>query len=157
EKFLPQPQTQTIEYFADVRFRGQSHELKIAVEAMTQVDISRRFYAAYKLAYGRPPSGRAIEIVTLRVRRIGRAPQVALPRVQPQMPPHAVVRVAELIDATGKTVRAAVLTRGQMAWAGQSPGPALLIDAEATTFITQGWIARAEKDGSVIVERMKTM
>jgi len=99
--------------------------------------------------------GRAIEIVTLRVRRIGHAPQVQLPRVDPQMPPHAVVRVAEVIDAKGKPVHAAVLTRGQMAWAGKSPGPALLIDAEATTFIPDGWMARAQGDGSVIIERMQ--
>ena len=71
------------------------------------------------------------------------------------MPPHAVVRVAELVDATGKTVRAAVLKRGEMAWAGKSPGPVLLIDAEATTFVPEGWMARAEGDGSVIVERVQ--
>jgi N-methylhydantoinase A len=137
-----------------VRFRGQSHELKVAVEGMTVADISRRFYAAYRTAYGRPPSGRAIEIVTLRVRRLGHAPRVELPRIDPQMPPHAVVRVAEVIDAKGKPVHAAVLTRGQMAWAGKSPGPALLIDPEATTFIPDGWMARAQPDGCVLVERM---
>ena len=70
------------------------------------------------------------------------------------MPPHAVVRIAEVIDASGKPVHAAVLTRGQMAWAGKSHGPALLIDPEATTFIPAGWMARAEADGCVLVERM---
>ncbi len=74
---LPQEQTRKIEYFADVRFRGQSHEVKVPVAGMTQADISRRFYTAYKTLYGRPPAGRAMEIVTLRVRRIGRAADVA--------------------------------------------------------------------------------
>jgi N-methylhydantoinase A len=154
ETSLPPSQTALVEYFADVRFRGQSHELKVAVEGMTVADISRRFYGAYRTAYGRPPSGRAIEIVTLRVRRIGRAPKVTLPRVEAQVPPHAVVRVAEVIDSHGKSFHAAVLTRGQMAWAGKSPGPALLIDPEATTFIPDSWMARAQDDGSVIIERM---
>ena len=156
EASLPQARTSAVEYFADVRFRGQSHELKVAVEGMTVADISRRFYSAYRTAYGRPPSGRAIEIVTLRVRRVGHAPRVTLPRVDPQMPPHAVVRIAEVVDAKGKTVHAAVLTRGQMAWAGKSFGPGLLVDAEATTFVPEGWLARAQGDGSVIVERMQS-
>jgi N-methylhydantoinase A/oxoprolinase/acetone carboxylase beta subunit len=106
---LPSSQTQTIEYFADVRFRGQSHELKIPVEAMNHSDIARRFHSAYRAAYGRPPSDRVIEVVTLRVRRVGKAPVVTLPTVEPQMPPHAVVRVAELTDSHGNLVRAAVM------------------------------------------------
>ena len=70
------------------------------------------------------------------------------------MPALAVVRETELIDAAGETVRAAVLTRAQLAWAGNQAGPMLLIDAEATTFIPAGWMARSEPNGSVIVERL---
>jgi N-methylhydantoinase A len=151
---LPTDRTQAVEHFADVRFRGQSHELKIPVVAMTVADISRRFYDAYRAAYGRPPSGRAIELVTLRVRRVGHAPKVELPAIQPQVPPQAVVRETELLDATGISVRAAVFTRAQLAWAGRQAGPMLLIDAEATTFVPAGWMARAEKNGAVLVERL---
>jgi N-methylhydantoinase A len=151
---LSEGATAAIEYFADVRFRGQSHEIKVAVAGMTVADISRRFYSAYRAAYGRPPSGRAIEIVTLRVRRVGHALKVELPRVEAQMPAHAVVRETELIDAAGEMARAAVLTRSQLAWAGKQAGPMLLIDAEATTFVPKGWMARAEANGAAIVERL---
>ena len=147
-------QTQTTEYFADVRFRGQSHELKIPVVAMTMSDISRRFHAAYRAVYGRPPTGRAIEIVTLRVRRIGHAPDVQLPKLQMQVPAHSVVRETRIIDPTGETVRAAVLTRPQLAWAGKQAGPMLLIDAEATTFVHRGWIAEIQENGSVLLSRL---
>ena len=112
-------ETSTTEYFADVRFRGQSHELKIPVIAMTMSDISRRFHPAYRAVYGRPPTSRAIEIVTLRVRRIGHAPDVQLPKLQMQVPAHSVVRETRIIDPTGETVRAAVLTRPQLSWAGR--------------------------------------
>ena len=40
----------------------------------------------------------AIEVVTLRLRRTGRAPAVRLPEVPPQCPPHAVIRETQLID-----------------------------------------------------------
>jgi N-methylhydantoinase A len=151
---LPESQTRQVEHFADVRFRGQSHELKITVIGMTLADISRRFYQAYRTAYGRPPGGRAIEIVTLRVRRTGFAARVSLPRIEAEMPPYAVVRETHLIDREANEVRAAVLTRAQMTWAGKSPGPVLLIDPEATTFIPAGWLARAQENGSVLIERL---
>jgi N-methylhydantoinase A len=155
EAQLAKSETATIEHFADVRFRGQSHELKIPVVGMTSADISRRFYGAYKQAYGRPPGGRAIEIVTLRVRHLGRAPKVELPRVPAQMPAQAVIRECELIDPRGEKVRAAVMTRAHLAWAGKSAGPFLLIDAEATTFVPAGWLAQAQPNGAVVVQRLE--
>ena len=151
---LPETATAAVEHFADVRFRGQSHELKVPVAGMTVAEISRSFYNAYRTAYGRPPSGRAIEVVTLRVRRIGNAQKIELPRVEAAMPPHAVVRETELIDPAGESVRAAVLSRPHLAWAGKQAGPMLLIDPEATAFVPAGWMARAEPNGAVIVEQL---
>jgi N-methylhydantoinase A len=142
------------EYFADVRFRGQSHELKIPVVGMTVADISKRFYSAYRQRYGRPPAGRAIEIVTLRVRRIGYPPRFDLPRVQAQPPAHAVIRETTLFDPEGEQVRAAVLTRPHLAWCGKQTGPMLLIDPEATTFVPRGWLARAQPNGAVLLQRV---
>jgi N-methylhydantoinase A len=155
EAQLPNSATASVEHFADVRFRGQSHELKIPVIAMTTADISRKFYTAYKTAYGRPPSARAIEIVTLRVRRIGHAPKVELPRVAAEVPARAVIRECELFDARGEKVRAAVMTRAHLAWAGKSAGPFLLIDAEATTFVPAGWLAQAQVNGAVVLNRLE--
>jgi N-methylhydantoinase A len=154
EAQLSQAETKVIEYFVDVRFRGQSHEVKIPVVAMTVADISRRFYGAYRLLYGRPPAGRAIEIVTLRVRRVGRAAKIDLPKLEAQAPPHAVVREAIIVDPTGTKARAAVVTRAQLLWCGQQHGPMLLLDPEATTFVPAGWMARAQSNGAVIVERL---
>jgi N-methylhydantoinase A len=152
---MPDGDMQREEHFADVRFRGQSHELKIAVEAMTIAEISRRFYNAYRTAYGRPPSGRAIEVVTLRVRRVGRSPQVELPEIAAQMPAFAVIRETEVVNAAGEVVRAAVMSRPHLAWAGKSVGPFLLIDVEATTFVPAGWLAQAQPNGAVLLNRLE--
>ena len=153
---LPETHTAAIEHFVDVRFRGQSHEVKVPVVGMTVADISRRFYAAYKSLYGRPPSSRAIEIVTLRVRRIGHAPQVDLPRVREEPLMAGVVRLGELIDSTGETQRAAIVTRAQLIGLGKIVGPALLLDAEATTFIAQNWVGESRRNGAVMLQRMRS-
>jgi N-methylhydantoinase A/oxoprolinase/acetone carboxylase beta subunit len=150
---LADDQTATTEYFADVRFRGQSHEIKIPLEALTLPAISRRFYDAYRKLYGRPPRGRAIELVTLRVRRTGHAPRVELPTIPQHSSAHDVVREAEIIDATGANVRAAVLTRGELLQLGQTPGPIILIDPEATTLVPPGWNAESDDRGIVLLTR----
>jgi N-methylhydantoinase A len=150
---LPDHHTSTTEYFADVRFRGQSHEIKVAVEALTLPAISRRFYDAYRKLYGRPPKGRAIEIVTLRVRRTGHAPQVELPPIAQRTAPRGVVRETQIIDADANTTRAAVLTRGELVQLGRTPGPIILIDPEATTFIPAGWGAQSDDRGVVLLAR----
>ncbi len=151
---LPEHLTASVEYFADVRFRGQSHELKVAVAGCTIPDISRQFYAAYRQLYGRPPRGRAIEIVTLRVRRIGRSPNVELPAIVLEAATQGPVRKTEIIDSVGATVRAGVLERGQLIQRGRTPGPLILVDAEATTFVPAGWLAKADDRGIVELTRM---
>jgi len=145
--------TVATEYFADVRFRGQSHELKVALNEFTIADISRRFYAAYREIYGRPPKGRAIEVVTLRVRRTGRAAEVALPTLQATTLSGNVARETAAFNERGQPVRAAVLQRSELMQMSVTPGPIVLTDPEATTFVPQHWTARCDERGIVQLTR----
>ncbi|HEX8522209.1 MAG TPA: hydantoinase/oxoprolinase family protein [Tepidisphaeraceae bacterium] len=147
--------TASTHYFADVRFKGQSHEIKIEVHELAIADISRRFYTAYRQLYGRPPRNRPIEIVTLRLRKIGRAAQVQLPEMKPQAPAYGHVRITRIIDARGETVQAGVLRRAELLTIGPTPGPVILIDPEATTFVPAGWLAQAESSGIVRLSRLQ--
>jgi N-methylhydantoinase A len=151
---LPDPAS--TEYFADVRFKGQSHELKIEVAGIAIADISRRFHVRYREIYGRPPRSRAIEIVTLRVRRTGPTPPVALPRVEAKPPAFGHVRISKSIDTNANDVETAVMTRAELLAVGRTPGPLLLIDPEATTLVPIGWIAEADDRGIVRVTRRRT-
>ncbi len=72
------------ERYADVRFRGQSYELKVPVPVVSLASLSESFLAAYGQTYGPLPQGRSAEVVTLRVRRVGRGAQVRLPTVEPR-------------------------------------------------------------------------
>ena len=141
------------EYYADARFRGQSHEVKVRVSTPTVAEVSRRFHTAYRGLYGRPPRGRPVEVVTLRVRRVGRAPDVRLPRVPPATHAYAGIRVTEITDPTGRPVRAAVLRRDELVTMSDMPGPMLVIDPEATTFVPAEWMARTSEDGMVTLDR----
>jgi N-methylhydantoinase A len=152
---LSDSNTQQIEYYADVRFRGQSHELKVQVVRQSIAEISRQFHAAYRATYGRPPRGRAIEIVTLRVRRIGHEPPVKLSPIPPATGRYSGIRVTQLIDERGQQVSGSVLRRDELIALGRQPGPALLIDPEATTFIPAAWIAEPSASGIVTLKRVR--
>jgi N-methylhydantoinase A len=152
---LPEAQTRRMEYFADVRFRGQSHEMKVEIGAMSLAEISRLFYAAYRRLYGRPPGGRAMEIVTLRVRRTGAAPDVRLPMVKPEFSAGGFVRLATVMDGGGNAVDAAVVRRGELIQMGATPGPLVLLDPEATTFVPAHWLAQADAHGIIELSRLR--
>ena len=145
----PLPDGRT-ERFADVRFRGQSYELKVAVPTVSMAAIGDAFTAAYGEAYGPLPQGRPVEVVTLRVRRTGPAAEVKLPAVAPQ--PHERKPVS-LVDGSGATVSATMCSRAGLLAMGRTDGPVLLVDATATAYIPGDWSAEARADGTVMAER----
>jgi N-methylhydantoinase A/oxoprolinase/acetone carboxylase beta subunit len=76
---VPYEQTASVEPSADVRFRGQSHELNVRIGRPSLEAIGEAFRAAYAKQYGFVPEGREVEVVTVRVRRTGKRPPLALP------------------------------------------------------------------------------
>ena len=142
---LPVDQTASVEAYADVRFRGQSHEIKVRVDRPVREWIEKSFRAAYAAMYGQAPTGRAIEIVTLRLRRVGHRPAMALP---PIAAADEAPGIAKLVGSDGAYGESQVIRRPHLI---ESPaaGPLLMIDAEATTFVPQSWSALARNDGVV--------
>jgi N-methylhydantoinase A len=142
-------QTAAIEVFADARFKGQSYELKVRVTRPSLQHIRDQFLAAYESRYGRAPESRLIEIVTLRIRRIGTVPSVRLPPIDRRE--RADSRMASIIDVDGAERPAKCVDRVALLRAGPTAGPLLLIDAEATTYVPAPWSAAAREDGSVVL------
>ncbi len=149
EAAAPMPGGRT-ERFADVRYAGQSYELKVPVTAATMAAIAEAFGRAYAERYGPPPQGRSAEVVTLRVRRVGPAADVRLPAVEPAT---GESRPVSLVDGSGATVAAVACSRAGLLAAGPTAGPVLLVDPTATAFVPAGWTATARPDGTVIAER----
>jgi N-methylhydantoinase A len=143
-------EAETTEHFADVRFAGQSYEVKVPVTEPTIAAVTKNFHEAYAALYGSLPQNRRPEIVTLRVRRTGRGVDFALP---PITPAPGESRPVPLVDPTGSTVTATAVTRAGLLAPGPSPGPLLLIDPTATAYVPAGWTATAGGDGTVVAVR----
>jgi N-methylhydantoinase A len=148
---VPYDQTGSVEAYADVRFQGQSHELKVRVERPTREHIEQRFREAYESLYGQAPAGREVEIVTLRVRRLGRAPAVELPLLRPGDADKGVAARVELTLENGQRQAAPVLTRTQALSRGDIMGPAVFVDDEATTYLPPGWGATTHPNGTLVL------
>jgi N-methylhydantoinase A len=138
----------SVEVYADVRFRGQSHELKVRVRRPALAEIEDTFRAAYETTYGGCPTGRAVEIVTLRLRRLGHAARLSLPNVERD--DDGARRSVLLYDAEGNARAAPALARGALI--GQAfTGPLLVIDAEATTYVPEGWSSEGGPNGTILL------
>ena len=147
---IPYEQTDRIEVYADVRFRGQSHEVKVKLDQPTLEHIAERFSQAYGKLYGSVPQGRPTEIVTIRVRRYGRTPALRLPALA--RTGQSKETTIELVGNDGSPRRASVVGRADLPISTAVAGPLLLIDPEATTLVPDRWTATASEDGSVILE-----
>jgi N-methylhydantoinase A len=136
---VPQEQLAAVEAYADLRFKGQSYELTVRARGADRAALESAFLAAYAERYGAVPDGRAIEVVTLRIKRVGRVAEVELPDLP-----------------TGGDVPAAsdgVVSRSSLRAAGGQAGPFLLIDDEASTYVPQGWQADCDRRGIVTLTR----
>jgi N-methylhydantoinase A len=147
---VPYEQTESVEAWADVRFKGQSHELKVRAPRPSVDSIADAFRAAYVRLYGTVPEGKPVEIVTLRVRRIGKRAAIALPHIQPSVGSGEEV---ELVTASGGSGRAAVLSRANVLAAREAHGPCLIVDDEATTYVPPRWVASALENGTLVIGR----
>jgi len=140
-----------LETFADCRFRGQSYELTLPVTEISLRAIEIVFRKAYASEYGHCPEGdREMEIMTLRLRRIGAAPAVDIsgPRPIPSL-----AAQTQIVLPNGRFVSVAVLDRAALMGGKAIAGPALLADPDATAFIPPRWIARGTPSGGVLLER----
>ena len=129
---VPIDQVSAVESFADCRWRGQSHELTIRIHKPEREAIRVAFVDEYRRHFGdaKPPRSGEFEIVTLRLRRVGRTPSVELPTVKP------------------------VSQRGRLHAAGETCGPFVLVDDDCTAFIPAGWCATCDERGIVLCRRM---
>jgi N-methylhydantoinase A len=131
---------------ADLRYRGQSYELTVP---WGRTGAARRFHALHEKTYGYANEGRAVEVVTVRVRaRVGvKRP----PLVEPMVVDGGPVRMRR-VYAGGRFAATAVYERGQVGRAWIS-GPALVVDYGSTTLIPPGWRMKRDGAGTLVLER----
>ena len=141
-----------IEYAADLRYRGQSHELTVGLAEHGSAEAIREaFQAAHEERFGFRDAARGVELVTARVK--ARAPgHEPPPRADAAESASGEAEHEVMWDkprATRFLDRAAVTDVSE-----RVVGPAVITQVDATTLVPPGWAARPLESGALLLERV---
>jgi len=135
-----------LERFAEMRYRGQSHELSLPGGP----DLVERFHRAHEKRYGFDSRGAAVEIVTVEAR--GALPGRALP-APPRLRATAVAAGSAHVWSNGRATRAALWAMGDLATGAHVAGPAIVTEEGATLWVPAGWRGAMHRSGTLVLER----
>jgi N-methylhydantoinase A len=139
----------------DMRYQAQAYELPIIVpaqqrEALDAASLAELFHAEHERLYGFRESGVAVQTATVRVGVIGRVPPVVLPEIGPTpSAPHT----QRAVWHGGMQIMTAVHARAEIGRDVTIAGPAIVEQADTTTFILPGWCATADRLGTLHITR----
>jgi N-methylhydantoinase A len=135
----------------DARYRGQSFELRVPADP-DRDDWVEAFHAAHARRYGYRRDDAAVEAVTVRATATAPGPRVDPVRLDPgegppPTHPHAVVHGGRALDARA-------VWRRDLRAGHRLPGPALVLDYSATTWVPPEWVL--EVDGWGVLHLVST-
>jgi N-methylhydantoinase A len=137
---------------AFMRYCGQGHEIAVPVEVVGAEALRAAFEAEYAAQFGRVVPGAPIEILTWSVTVT--QPQAAAEPL-PEPPPAAVpapIGARKVIDAaTGVATEAAIYARSDFGPGAAVDGPALIVEAATSTYVTARFSARCDAGGALVL------
>ena len=147
---------------ADMRYAGQSHELRIPAGERAEdargrgnvPDLASRFHEAHADAYGFAMRGEPVVVVTLRAIAEGQPTLEAPPASWDQGPAfepyEREIGVSEP-DGTGVGVPGRIVSRAGLATADMIEGPALVEQSDSTTLLAPGQVAVVDEHHNLVV------
>jgi N-methylhydantoinase A len=141
---------------ADLRYRGQSHELSLdvpaeAAEAGGPDALAALFHAEHLAQFGHAEAEAPVEVLSVRAQAIRPAPPIPLtPRPERAHEPAPSGRAALALGGGGE---AAIHRRADLAPGAGFQGPAIVTQDDSTLLVPAGWRARADGLGNLVLER----
>jgi N-methylhydantoinase A len=146
------PGSVAIQRALDMRYAGQGYEITMPCGDTDLGALRRAFDDQHKLMFGHNAPEEPVEIVSYRVRGVGKVPTVEMPRFKPS---GATLKDAlrEIRHARfdGKAIECPVYQRDKLDVGLTVPGPAILDQFDCTTVICPGQIARVDEWKNLIV------
>ena len=144
---------------ADMRYRGQGHDLTVPIpagltKAASMAEYVRLFEVEYERVFGITIPGMQVEIMSWALRMAAAAPE--MPVCPPQPPRQGATPVGEraVFDpATGARAPVALYWRFDMAPGAAIEGPAILAEDETSTLVTANFSASINALGYIVLER----
>jgi N-methylhydantoinase A len=145
-----------IEYALDMRYAGQGYEMTIGCEApLAESALGRlrqKFDAEHKQTFGHAAPDETVEIVSYRLRGIGRVPPIKLPRFEPTGKSlQGALREHRPARFNGVTIDCPVYQRDGLDVGIGFEGPAIIDQLDCTTVIPPGHTARVDEYKNILV------
>jgi N-methylhydantoinase A len=142
-----------IERFYELRYEGQSFELRLAPSASLAATV-RAFHRKHAALYGYALTGSEVELVNVAVRATARsgAKRLAGAAVRASSAPSSSRRVW-FASSSGapRALRAAVHRRDALRLGQRVAGPAVLEEFSGASLVPPGWSARVVRGGHVVL------
>ena len=137
---------------ADLRYAGQGFELRVDWSA----SVIDRFHALHEGMYGYADPSRPIEVVTLRVQGVARTPKPRQLPARLRRGDGSQARIAaHRIFEEGRWRRGALYDRARLEPGDRIPGPAVIVELSATTYLPTAWNAAVDAYGNLVLTPMK--
>ena len=119
--------------------------------------IRAGFEAAHRQRYGFVVPEKAVIVDSLSVEAIGQGEKVSSTRASAGNIGQAKPRAHVPFWAGGEMLRAPVFQRDELGFNQEVAGPAIILEAVATTIVEPGWVARTNATGSLALERRQAI
>jgi N-methylhydantoinase A len=145
-----------IEYALDMRYAGQGYEMTIPCPAPLSPGALKTLRAAFdeehKKSFGHTAPEEPVEIVSWRLRGVGRVPPVELPTFAPTGASlSAAIRETRKARFDGRDIECPVYQRERLDVGATFAGPALVDQLDCTTVIPPGFSARVDAGKNIII------
>jgi N-methylhydantoinase A len=142
----------------DMRYAGQGYEITMPCGDALQDGglgaLRAQFDAQHRSMFGHSAPEEPVEIVSYRVRGVGRVPPVAMPKFKPTGATlKDALRETRRVRMDGKDVECPVCQREKLDVGLTLTGPAILDQFDCTTVIYGGQVARVDEWKNLIVTR----
>ncbi len=145
---------------ADMRYRGQGHEITVdlprgAFDRASRETLIKLYEDGYAKTFGRTIPGLSVEIMNWTLRLA--AEQAAVPRIAPQ--PADLASKARgsrpVYDAADQDMKdVSVYHRADLTIGSFIPGPAVIAEDETTTIVPKSFAARISPIGAILLEKV---
>jgi len=135
------------ELWADMRYRGQSYELEIALTPRFIAD----FHSTHRRTFGHSSVSAAVEVVNIRIRAIGGESVTKPKRIAHQAgKPTAVSRGSVLVGDRERTVP--IYDRSSLGAGARVRGPIVVVELSSTAYVAPEFTVRVDDFGNLQLE-----
>jgi len=136
------------ELFADMRYRGQSYELEVALTPR----FIEEFHSAHQKTFGHSTPDSPVEVVNLRLRSSAAGPSVAPCKIgKNAKSPGPVATIDTLVG--DKVHRVQVYSRDDLGAGVKLAGPLIVVELSSTTYVAPEFAMRVDDFGNLHLER----